>query len=184
MHSRFPQTFTAGHKYKYRTKCFWKGIMVSSWYFLFFSFIVLFLYKNIVQDRAHCFYNTCICLFFWTTCVYNGSDEKLQVVVIFYFGDCQFFFSSQGHWQGYSGPILDYIAVVTGSFTARLIDLAILLGGCLDWTASYVIQLAIKVSQKHPLWPILIELWYENKLSFARLFSLNNIMVGRDFSSL
>lgn len=28
--------------------------------------------------------------------------------------------------------ILDYIAVVTGSFTARLIDLAILLGGCLD----------------------------------------------------
>ncbi len=160
--------------------------MVSSpWHFLFFLFIVLFLYKSIVQDRAHSFYNTCICLFFWITCVYKGSVEKLQVVVIFYFGDCQcFFFSSQGHWQGYIGPILYYIAVVTGSFTARLIDLAILLGGCLDWTASHVIQLAIKVSQKHSLWPILIELWYENKLSFARLlFSLNNIMAGRDFSS-
>lgn len=64
--------------------------------------------------------------------MYNGSDEKLEVVVIFYFGDCQFLFSSQGHWQGYSGPILDYIAVVTGSFTARLIDLDILLGMCLD----------------------------------------------------
>lgn len=78
--------------------------MVSSpWYLLFFLFIVLFLYKSIVQDRAHSFYNTCICLFFWITCVYNGSVETLQVVVIFYFGDCQFFFLQPGtlarvHW--------------------------------------------------------------------------------------
>lgn len=92
------------------------------------------------------------------------------MVVIFYFRHCRFIFaffffsSSQGHWQGYSGPILDYIAEVTGSFTAQLIDLAILLGECLDWTASRVIQVAIKVSQKHPLWSILMELQYENKL--------------------
>ncbi len=134
MHSRFPQTFTAGHKYKYRTQCSLKrDYGFFSMAFLVFFFIVLFLYTSIVQDRAHSFYNTCICLVFWITCVYKGSVEKLQVVVIFYFGDCQcFFFSSQGHWQGYIGPILYYIAVVTGSFTARLIDLAILLGGCLD----------------------------------------------------
>lgn len=78
-----------------------------------------------MQDRVYYFHNTS----FLTTCVYNGSDKKLQADVIFYL---IIYFSSQGHWQGYSGPILDYIAVVTGSFTACLIDLAILLGVCLD----------------------------------------------------